>query len=168
MQHNGFWPALSDLSHAGGAARAERTQQRLSAHPRCGVARFLAGCMALDRNRPAIAVQHFMIAHHAEPDLEAAALLVFAGLSWVPRRARPLLPVLLETWEEFRRPKFDRRPRERALLDALATPLISGLDRLSPLAQRLWRLPISSLQTQLAQAVDSRESDRFRPLLVSA
>ena len=93
-----------------------------------------------------------MIAHHAEPQLESAALLVFSGLNWITCRQRPLLEVLLETWEEFRRPQFDRRRRERLLLDAVHEP-DAGLVHETPLARRLWRLPIGTLRNQIRSAV---------------
>jgi hypothetical protein len=106
-----------------------------------------------------------MIAHHAQPDFESAALLVFAGLNWIGRRGAPLLPVLLDTWEEFRRPQFDRYPQERMLLDAFAEPAV-GLERVSPLAQRLWRLPIAALRSQIHEALLSRDAE-LHPLLTA-
>lgn len=108
-----------------------------------------------------------MVAHHAEPQLESAGLLVFAGLNWVSRRSSPLLSVLLATWEEFRRPQFDRHRRERLLLDALAEPA-EGLERVSELARRLWRVPIATLRRQLRAAVESRDEMRYSVLLTPA
>lgn len=108
-----------------------------------------------------------MIAHHAEPQLESAALLVFAGLNWIGRRGQMLLPVLLETWDEFRRPEFDRRPRERALLDAWTEAAPAGRE-LSPLARRLWRLPIHTLRAQLRQAVMTRDEALYELLAAPA
>lgn len=61
-----------------------------------------------------------MIAHHAESQLESAALLVFTGMAWISERGRPLLDTLAATWIEYRRMPFDRTPRERQLLDRLA------------------------------------------------
>ncbi len=138
---------------------------RLEVAPRCAVARYLLGCHGLDRGQTAIAVRHLMIAHHAEPQLQSAALLVFAGLNWIARRGSRLLPVLLETWEEFRRPEFDRTPRERLLLDALAEP-DPGLENMLPLARRLWRLPIQALRAQIRAAILSREAGLY-PLLAA-
>ncbi len=137
--------------------------ERLSAEPRCPVALYVLACWCLDHGRPATAVRHLMIAHHAEPQLQSAALLAFAGLNWVSRRTAPLLPVLLETWDEFRRPVFDRYPREQALLDAFAAP-DPGLATLPPLAGRLWRLPIQTLRGQIRSAVLTRDAGLY-PLL---
>ncbi len=140
-------------------------EQGLAADPRCPVTRYLSGCQCFDRGFVATAVRHMMIAHHAEPRLQSAALLAFAGLNWVSRHSAPLLPVLIETWEEFRRPEFDRLPLERRLLDAFAEP-DPGLERVSPLARRLWRLPIRTLRAQIRQAVISRDAGLF-PLLMA-
>lgn len=140
---------------------------RLAQAPRCAVARYLAACRCFDSGRPAHAVRHMMVAHHAEPQFESAGLLVFAGLNWVSRQQQPLLAVLLATWEEFRRPEFDRRRRERALLDALAEP-IDGLERLSVLARRLWRIPIQTLRHQLRAAIQSGDVAQYPVLLAPA
>ena len=104
-----------------------------------------------------------MVAHHALPQLESAALLVFAGLNWVAQRGSSLLPVLLATWEEFRRPEFDRQREERLLLDAFAQP-DPGLTQVSPLARRLWRLPVQTLRAQIREAIVSRDVGLY-PLL---
>ncbi len=106
-----------------------------------------------------------MVAHHSEPDFESAALLVFAGLKWGPQQRRPLLGVLLETWEEFRRPGFDRTRREVLLLDTFAEP--ADFDGpVSPLARRLWRLPVRTLRAQIREAVTGDAVRRY-PLLLS-
>ncbi len=138
---------------------------RLAVEPRCAVTRYLLGCYCFERGQAATAVRHMMVAHHAEPQLQSAALLVFAGLNWVGRRGARLLPVLLETWEEFRRPEFDRSVRERLLLDAFAAP-DPGSEHLPPLARRLWRLPIQALRAQIRQAVVSRDAGLY-PLLAT-
>ncbi len=108
-----------------------------------------------------------MVAHHVEPRLQSAALLVFSGLNWVSRRGTVLLPVLLETWEEFRRPEFDHLPRERVLLDAFAEP-DPGLNLVAPLARRLWRLPIRTLRAQIREAILSRDAALYPQLTASA
>lgn len=137
--------------------------QRLETEPRCAVTRYVLACACFDRGRSATAVRHLMIAHHADPHLQSAALLTFAGLNWVSRRGDQLLPVVLETWEEFRRPEFDRCPRERVLLNAFAAS-DPGLAQLPALAQRLWRLPIRTLRAQIRQAILTRDSGLY-PLL---
>lgn len=155
--------AGTTLWHSDPAALEEWLQQRLRDAPRCPVARYLAGCVGFDRGRSAIGVRHMMVAHHAEPQLQSAALLAFAGLTWVGRRGVALLPVLLETWEAFRRPAFDRYPIERRLLDALDVPA-PELAHAGATAQRLWRLPIRLLRQQLREAVVSRDAALY-PLL---
>ncbi len=146
---------------------ADWLEQRLRAEPRCPVARYLLACHCFDRGRCAQAVRHMMTAHHAEPAFESAALMVFAGLNWLSRPKSALLPVLLDTWEEFRRPEFDRNHKERRLLDAFAQPQES-LNGVSPLARRLWRLPIPTLWTQLREAVVTADRDHYSRLLAPA
>lgn len=148
-----------------GAEFAEWLEQRLDDDPRCAVVHYLLGCHCFDRGRRAQAVRHMMTAHHADPTIESAALLVFTGLNWVQRTNAALLPVLLDTWEEFRQPGFDRRRRERRLLDAFAPPP-HELNGVSPLARRLWRLPIRTLRAQLHQALLSPDEEYY-PLLLS-
>jgi hypothetical protein len=145
----------------------ELLRPRLEADPRCPITHYVLACLCFDRGRCAPAVRHMMIAHHAEPALESAALLVFSGLNWLARPATELLPVLLDTWEEFRRPEFDRHYRERRLLDALAEPR-DELNGLSPLARRLWRLPIRTLRTQIGAAVRSPNAGQYPLLLATA
>lgn len=106
-----------------------------------------------------------MIAYHAEPRLQSAALLAFAGLNWVSRPRAALLPVLLETWEEFRRPDFDRSRTERVFLDAMAEPE-PGVEGLGELARRLWRIPIRILRAQIREAVLRRDA-ALCPLLLA-
>lgn len=141
--------------------------QRVAAQPRCAIARYLLACHCFDRGRAATAVRHLMVAHHVEPQLQSAALLVFAGLCWVERREAALLPVLLDTWEEFRRPAFDLLPRERRLLDAFAQPS-DELVGAAPLAQRLWRLPIRMLRQQIRQALGAPGAAPYPLLTASA
>ena len=141
--------------------------QHLETRPRCPIGRYLLGCHCFDRGQRAQAVRHMMIAHHADPALESAALLVFAGLNWVRRRDAALLNVLLDTWEEIRRPGFDRHIHERCLLDALAPPR-EELSGVSPLARRLWRLPIRTLRAQIREAVLSPETRSYALLLAPA
>jgi len=146
---------------------AAMMQDRLREQPRCPVTRFLLGCQCFDRGRSAEAVRHLMIAHHAEPGFKSAALLVFAGLNWVSRKNAALLPVLVETWEEFRRPTFGEDPIERRLLDAFAEP-DPGLNLVAPLARGLWRLPIRTLQSQIREAILSQDAALYPQLTATA
>jgi hypothetical protein len=153
--------------HAPADQLAALLEERLAATPRCPVTHYLLGCQHFDRGRAARAVRHMMIAHHAEPQLQSAALLAFAGLNWVSRRGNALLPVLLETWEDFRRPDFDRFRRERLLLDAFAEP-DPGLEHVGPLARRLWRLPIRTLRAEIRTVLASHDAALYPLLTVPA
>ncbi|QOJ15740.1 MAG: hypothetical protein HRU75_14305 [Planctomycetia bacterium] len=157
-----LYEELAALHRAGSDRLEARLDERLATHPRCPAARYLRGCACFDRGRVATGVRHFMVAHHADAALQSAALLVFAGLNLTARRGAALLPVLLDTWEEFRRPQFDRFARERRLLDALAEPPPS--EGLPPMARRLWRLPLRTLRAQIRQAVLSGDVAMF-PML---
>ena len=156
---------LAGLPPRGSSGWASALRERMQQRPRCGVVRYLLGCELLDQGLPATAVRQMMVAHHVEPALESAALLVFAGLDCVSRNGALLLPALLDTWEEFRRPEFDRTRKERALLDAFDEPL-TGVSGLSPLARRLWRLPIRTLRAQIRAAITSANATQY-PMLVA-
>jgi hypothetical protein len=147
--------SVARLAAVGGDEMDALLKARLRDAPRCPIARYLAGCRSFDRGLPASGVRHMMVAHHADPGLESAALLVFAGLHACQDPSEPLLSVVLDTWEEFRRPEFDRCRRERHLLDAFAQPFPAAAEA-SSLARRLWRLPLRALRRQLAEALQLR------------
>jgi hypothetical protein len=167
MERSTFRQAVARWSRCPPEELAARLEDALRNDPRCPVVRYLAACQCFDRGRSALAVRHMMVAYRAAPDLQSAALLVFAGLNWTGRRGAKFLPVLLDTWEEFRRPEFDRRRGERLLLDAFAEPEPQpGLAPLGPVAQRLWRLPIRTLRAQLREAALSGNT-ALHPLLTA-
>lgn len=163
LKRRGLSELARGLAHVPPDQLVTLLEERLAEDAACPVARYLLGCHALDRGRPATAVRHLMVAHHIEPQLESAVLLVFAGLNWVGRRTSPLLPIVVGTWDEFHRPPFDRRPLERALLDAFAEA-DPGLAGMPPLARRLWRLPIRTLRAEIRTAVGTRDGALY-PLL---
>lgn len=165
MDRPRFAELLQRYAHTPSERLTALLEARVLVEPRCAVTRYLLGCQCFDRGRSATAVRHLMIAHHVDVQLQSAALLVFAGLNWVSRRGAQLLPVLLETWEEFRRPEFDRTRRERLLLDAFAAP-DPGLETMPPLARRLWRLPMQVLRAEIREAVLSRDAGLY-PLLAA-
>ena len=167
MDHRTFDSIVALCTQRPANQVVEWLARRLETEPRCPVARYLLACQCFDRGRGAQAVRHMMTAHHSEPGLESAALLVFSGLNWINRRSVALLPVLLDTWEEFRRPEFDRHRAERRLLDAFARP-DDELNGISPLARRLWRLPIRSLRAQIREAVLSPDAEQYQLLLAPA
>lgn len=143
--------------------RAALLAAELERQPGCALSRYLLACHCFDDDAPALAVRHLMVAHHREPQYQSAALLVFAGLAWSERPDAPLLTIVLDTWEEFRRPRFDERPREQALLDAFDQPFPrSPTDW--PLAAKLWRLPIQALRDQVRDALAARPSERLQLL----
>lgn len=158
---------VQSLSAAPADERRRRCESRLQTEPRCPVARYLLACADFDHGRPATAVRSMMIAHHSDPALESAALLVFAGLNWIEKRHQPLLDVLVATWEEFRRPEFYRTAREKLLLDAFAEPA-AGLEGVSLLARRLWRLPLGVVRGQLRDVAARHNAVEYPLLLATA
>ncbi len=166
--HAPIWRAgLERLRGLASRDRYRVARERLATEPRCPVSGYLAACHEFDSGRPAMAVRRMMVVHHAEPGLESAALLVFAGLNWSGLRERPLLEVLVSTWEEFRRPEFDRTVREQELLDAFAEAG-QGLDQVSPLARRLWRLPLETVRVQLREVAAEQNRGAYPLLLATA
>lgn len=157
---------LASLPLRGSAGWADALRRRGRELPRCAVGRYLLACELLDQGLPAAAVRQMMVVHHVAPGLESAALLVFAGLDCVSRNGTLLLPALLDTWEEFRRPEFDRTRLEKALLDRFDEPLTGVV--LSPLARRLWRLPIRTLRAQIRTALTSADASHYPMLLAPA
>ncbi len=115
--------------------------------PRSAERRYLLGCAHWDAQLIASGARCFMWAYRLEPRLQSAALLAFAGLAWSARPADPLLAVLRDTWEEFRRPTFDVQPIERRLFDAHREPAPDFRD--AQFERRLFRLPLRSLREQL-------------------
>jgi hypothetical protein len=156
---------LAEFIACRGPERAALLASRLRQRPRCATTRYLAGCTCFDEGFPALAVRHMMIAHHAEPNLQSAALLVFTGLNAIARRGDSLLPIVVDTWEEYGRRPFDVTPRERFLFDALAAP-DPGLGS-DVLARRLWRMPLETLREQLQAALQTRDAGLY-PRLTAA
>ena len=135
-------------------------EARAEAEPRCALTHYVLGCQYYDRGRFAQAVRQMMPAHHLDPSLESAALLVFTGLNLVRRRSGPILKVLLETWRDYSKPPFDRFASERHVLDAFAEPTraIAGA---TPLVRHFWRLPIRTLRQELTAAVASADAGQY-------
>lgn len=148
--------------------RAALLADRLATQPRCGVTRYLAGCAEFDRRRFGVAVRHMMVARHAEPQFDSAALLVFAGLSWIDRPADPPLTVLHDTWIEFRRPAFNESRRERLLLSLLAEPEAIAPASLPADLRRFVVLPIGFLRHEFARVAAETTGDPSAPIGMSA
>lgn len=154
--HFSFSTAIAWLAQLDAASLDAQLALRLGRHPRCPVARYVAGCRCFDLGLPAHATRNFMIAHHAEPQFESAALLAFTGLAWISRRDVTLLDALIGTWEEYRRPAFDRSPREQRLLDGFRLDTraeTAGQGELS----RFWRLPIRTVHHELRARAASND-----------
>lgn len=148
---------LIDRYAASGPRLDVELARRLAQQPRCAATRFLLGCREFDARRPAHGARHFMIAYHADPELQSAALLAFTGLYWSCQPRRGLLDVVLDVWHDFRRPEFDVRRRERRLLDAFAEPAPDWPASALAVA-RFWRLPIAALRDALRRAASAADA----------
>ncbi len=129
---------------------AQAIEVRLFEQPRCAASRYLAGCLAFDDGRRAIAVRHWMIAQHAEPQFQSAALLVFTGLNAIARPADSVWSLLRSTYAEFREPTFGERPKEQLLFAAFEEPPPPAVSS-DPQTAHFWRLPLHSLRAELRQ-----------------
>jgi hypothetical protein len=127
---------------------------------------YALGCALLDARNPEEATRAFQLACHAHPGLESAVLLAFACLRIRGADMPRMLPILLETYEETKRPAIPGSAWERVLLRELRAP---DADRCgaSPPAQSLGLLPIDCLRKQIADAVADRPA-WAGPLLADA
>lgn len=85
------------------------------------------------------AAKKFGMAHHADWELESAALLTFTCLKSRDEDGEAFLRHLSTTWTEMRRPALGAREAEQLMLDGLAE---DGEEpaRLSMLGRVAWRV----------------------------
>lgn len=100
---------------------------------------FLLGTDLLRAGRMADAARAFGMAHHADWQLESAALLTFTCLKSRDEGGEAFLRHLTTTWIELRRPVPGERAVEQLVLDGLAE---NGEEpsRLSALGRVAWRV----------------------------
>ena len=116
---------------------------------------YALGCAWLNARNPEAATRAFQLACHAHPGLDSAVLLAFACLRMRGPDMPRLLPILLETYEEIRRPSIPGSAWERLFLRELGAP---GADPpgLAPLARALRMIPVECIGQQMADAVARR------------
>lgn len=107
--------------------------------PNRAVAWFLLGTDLLRAGRMADAARAFGMAHHADWQLESAALLTFTCLKSRDESGETFLRHLSTTWVEMRRPVLGERAAEQLVLDGLTE---DGEEpaRLSMLGRIAWRV----------------------------
>ncbi len=100
---------------------------------------FLLGADMLRAGKMTDAARAFGMAHHADWELESAALLTFACLKSRDDGGEVFLQHLSTTWIEMRQPGLGTRAAERLVLDGLAE---DGEEpkRLTALGQIAWRV----------------------------
>jgi hypothetical protein len=143
----------------------QKLLQAAEAHPENGLVWYLLGMSHLAAGDVSRAVRAFQVSYHRQPAFETAALLVFAGQDLPSNDVDQLLPRVVETWQEMRRPRLERDPRERRLLDRLRLDQGAPPDVSSRLARTLWRLPLPQLREQLVRTLsDPRPQAWSAPL----
>lgn len=127
---------------------------RLDEQPaRRAEAAYLLGCHCFDTGDVARAVRMFECAYHDDDDYVTAAVLVFACLMLEVNPEGCVRESLMESWKKLRCPALLSRPRERALLAAVAgKPLPDAVRGLSPEAALAW-IPIRRLRDALQSNV---------------
>jgi len=100
--------------------RADVMQSLSQGSPPNAVAFYLLGCARLRENRPRDAARAFGAAHHADCNLESAAILTFACLKAGVGEPRRFVELLVETWRETAALRRRLTRRDRALLATVA------------------------------------------------
>jgi len=118
-----------------------------------GAAWFLHGCTLLQAYRTKEAARAFGMSHHADCEIETAALLSFACLKSADGEDPRIVEQIIATWHQMKRPEMTRRRADRLLLDCLASvsPVPPGM---SPLGRLAWLVLGPSLRGRIEQALE--------------
>jgi hypothetical protein len=103
-----------------------------------GPAWYLCGCACLQEYRAKQAARAFGMAHHADSNLETAALLTFACLKAADGQDSDLVEQITTTWQEMKNPDILHRQQDRLLLDCLEATCGQAPASLSPLGRLAW------------------------------
>jgi hypothetical protein len=135
-------------------------------HPN-GAAWYLCGCVYLSDCRARQAARAFGMAHHADTNLETAALLTFACLKASDGEDTDLIEQITSTWHEMKEPDILRRQEDRLLLDCLEATSGKVPASLSPLGRMTWLVAGRVLRDRLERLVAGSDA-RWAPLRNSA
>ena len=124
-------------------------------HPN-GAAWYLCGCACLGEYRTKQAVRAFGMAHHADSNLETAALLTFACLKASDGEDSDLIEQITTTWHEMKKPDILRRQEDQMLLDCLEATAGKARIALSPLGRMTWLVVGPVLRERLDRLVNRR------------
>jgi hypothetical protein len=132
--------------------RTDALDRMTQACPANAAAWYLRACAELAADRPREAARGFGAAHHADCDLESAALATFASLKVGEHEGGDLISQIVETWKEMNRPPLMRKAVDRALLDGL---LSTSRDAppLSPLGRLIWAIGGPARQQEIERRV---------------
>jgi len=131
-------------------------------HPN-GPAWYLCGCACLTDYRTKQAARAFGMAHHADSNLETAALLTFACLKASDGEDSDLIEQITTTWHEMKRPDVLQRPEDRLMLDCLEAGSGAAPGTLSPLGRMTWLAAGPALRERVERLVAGDDS-RWAPL----
>lgn len=116
---------------------------------------YLAGVQALRAGRVREAARAFGIAHHADFELVSAALLTFAGLKASSGGVADVVPLIVATWREMKRPALGETHVDGLMLGAItqtAPPMPRGG---SALAALIWGVTNEAERRRLQELIDA-------------
>jgi len=136
--------------------RLAAMQRLLADEGNSGPAWYLCGCAALREYRCKEAARAFGMAHHADCNLETAALLTFACLKASEGETSDIIEQIVVTWREMKELDVSRTGADRQMLACLADCGAPPAD-LSSLGRLAWRVVGSAVRPKLLTlAADSR------------
>ncbi len=103
-----------------------------------GPAWYLIGCAHLRLSHPKQAARAFGIAHHADCNLETAALLTFACLKARDGEDSDIIEQINDTWHEMNEPNIFHRKEDRRILACLGETSKTTPPGLAPPEQLAW------------------------------
>jgi hypothetical protein len=118
---------------------------------------YLLGCAYLQEGRPRLAARAFGVAHHADWQLESAALLTFACLKAAEGPDSDVIQQAVQTWREMREPDLFHHVPDRIMLTGLAATAPALPPLLSPLGQLIW-LTVSESQRRRVETMAANGS----------
>ncbi|MBN2561329.1 MAG: hypothetical protein JXQ75_10410 [Phycisphaerae bacterium] len=129
----------------------------LDAEPN-GPAWYLTGCAHLHNGDTRQAARAFGMAHHADCNLESAALLTFACLKATEGEDSDIVEQIITTWHEMSQPDILRQKQDRLMLACLGSTADETPD-LPPLGRLAWLVVAPHLRPKVQQT--------FRPPVTS-
>ncbi len=123
-----------------------------------GPAWYMIGCIHLGEYRTKKAARAFGIAHHADCNLETAALLTFACLKAAEGPDSDIVEQIITTWSEMGKPDVLRRRQDRRLLACLESTTCHA-PALPPLGRLAWLVVGPGLRPKVQQLFASGQPE---------